>query len=568
MSPERASQGSTVCAPSTSGASRARTPASPISGINATSRAANASMQICAGSSVRYSPRKSGQTRWPLHSRAGRARASVQLTNVQTIPAENTAGAFRPEAPPACASVSTAAAASALQAYEAYDAHEPGVHIGRREVRRRSSRSGQSITRKAGMGPHRATATTITESTSPNSATRLKITSPAIAQMASSSSPTNRTGWRQSDAYPASHNVAGSPPTNPSSTSMNHVRRRMPRSLARKASCQLPNVCNDGRASMPLAPSYPDRSGAGKRSDSPPDHAERSYTQYWGTEPIQLSSNLHRVVTYLGLYSSRSEQRTEVTFGLTGRLYEVGRAIAIRRDALPRECRPGGFRDRLDRPSYGCARIGGLKHGRIACLFEHLAHEPVDPRQRKLDDHRAVGQLRQHRALLARPPRPFGRDQHTCATGSGHLAGAWPAGDVGGRIDVVSRLEALVGHLGGLEAVEPKMPDRAARAVEARQVPAIAPVDQRVRLNCPRRELVLVLLVVLESEQPPLRDRARDDGRDLGILPARGGELQPLAGGVLAERGDDLVAHRRERAIRDVLADQVDRSDQRLRLDR
>src|SRR5579875_2946142 len=333
MSPERASQGSTVCAPSTSGASRARTPASPISGINATSRAANASMQICAGSSVRYSPRKSGQTRWPLHSRAGRARASVQLTNVQTIPAENTAGAFRPEAPPACASVSTAAAASALQAYEAYDAHEPGVHIGRREVRRRSSRSGQSITRKAGMGPHRATATTITESTRPNSATRLKITSPAIAQMASSSSPTNRTGWRQSDAYPASHNVAGSPPTNPSSASMNHVRRRIPRSLARKASCQLPNVCNDGRASMPLAPSYPDRDGAGKRSDSPPDHAERSYTQYWGTEPIQLSSNLHGVVTYLGLYSSRSEQRTEVTFGLTGRLYEVGGRL--RSGAMP-----------------------------------------------------------------------------------------------------------------------------------------------------------------------------------------------------------------------------------------
>src|SRR5579875_2087644 len=330
MSPERASQGSTVCAPSTSGASRARTPASPISGINATSRAANASMQICAGSSVRYSPRKSGQTRWPLHSRAGRARASVR----------------------------TAAAASALQAYEAYDAHEPGVHIGRREVRRRSSRSGQSITRKAGMGPHRATATTITESTSPNSATRLKITSPAIAQMASSSSPTNRTGWRQSDAYPASHNVAGSPPTNPSSTSMNHVRRRIPRSLARKASCQLPNVCNDGRASMPLAPSYPDRDGAGKRSDSPPDHAERSYTQYWGTEPIQLSSNLHGVVTYLGLYSSRSEQRTEVTFGLTGRLYEVGRAIAIRARCptarvpprwLPRSPRPSFVRLRAHR---------------------------------------------------------------------------------------------------------------------------------------------------------------------------------------------------------------------------
>ena len=37
---------------------------------------------------------------------------------------------------------------------------------------------------------------------------------------------------------------------------------------------------------------------------------------------------------------------------------------------------------------------------------------------------------------------------------------------------------------------------------------------------------------------------------------------------VLAERGDDLLAHRRQRALGDVLADQVDRRDQRLGLDR
>ena len=80
-------------------------------------------------------------------------------------------------------------------------------------------------------------------------------------------------------------------------------------------------------------------------------------------------------------------------------------------------------------------------------------------------------------------------------------------------------------------------------------------------------ELVLVLLVVLEREQPPGGDRAGDDGRDLGIVAARGGDLKSLVGRVLAERGDDLLADRGERAFGDVLADQVDRGDQRLRLD-
>ena len=44
--------------------------------------------------------------------------------------------------------------------------------------------------------------------------------------------------------------------------------------------------------------------------------------------------------------------------------------------------------------------------------------------------------------------------------------------------------------------------------------------------------------------------------------------MQALLHRVLAERGDDLLARRGQRALRDVLADQVDRGDQRLGLDR
>ena len=123
-------------------------------------------------------------------------------------------------------------------------------------------------------------------------------------------------------------------------------------------------------------------------------------------------------------------------------------------------------------------------------------------------------------------------------------------------------------HAGGLEAVQPEVPDVVARGVEGGDVPALAAVDQRVRLDLPRRELVLVLLVVLERQQPALGDRARDDRGDLGVVATGGGDLEAFVDRVLAERGDDLLAHRGQRPLGDVLADQVDRGHQRLGLDR
>src|SRR5204863_1633329 len=84
----------------------------------------------------------------------------------------------------------------------------------------------------------------------------------------------------------------------------------------------------------------------------------------------------------------------------------------------------------------------------------------------------------------------------------------------------------------------------------------------------PGRELVLVLLVVLEGEQPVRRDRARHYGGDLGVVAAWRRHLQPFVDGVFAQRGDHLLTDRGQRALRDVLADQIDRRHQRLGLNR
>ena len=63
-------------------------------------------------------------------------------------------------------------------------------------------------------------------------------------------------------------------------------------------------------------------------------------------------------------------------------------------------------------------------------------------------------------------------------------------------------------------------------------------------------------------------DRLRDDARDGGVVGAGVGDLQALLERVGAERGDDLLARAGERALGQVVADQVDRGDERLGLDR
>src|SRR5205085_8177243 len=117
-----------------------------------------------------------------------------------------------------------------------------------------------------------------------------------------------------------------------------------------------------------------------------------------------------------------------------------------------------------------------------------------------------------------------------------------PAIDIRRRIDVGARPEAVVGDGCRLDPVEAEVPDVVSRGVEAGHVPALAPVDEGVRFHGPGRELVLVLLVVLEREHPAPGDGPGDDGGDLRVVAAGARDLEPLFGGVLAERGDDLGA--------------------------
>src|ERR1700730_19145862 len=105
----------------------------------------------------------------------------------------------------------------------------------------------------------------------------------------------------------------------------------------------------------------------------------------------------------------------------------------------------------------------------------------------------------------------------------------------------------LTGDARRLDAVESEMAHALAHQVVARHVPTLAPVDQCVRLHRAARELVLVLLVVLERQQIAPSDRARYDGRDLGVVAARGGDLETFLDRVLAEARGDLLAHGGER---------------------
>ena len=104
--------------------------------------------------------------------------------------------------------------------------------------------------------------------------------------------------------------------------------------------------------------------------------------------------------------------------------------------------------------------------------------------------------------------------------------------------------------------------------VVALDVPALFAVLQPVGLDRALGELVLVLLVVLEVEHAAAGDRLVDDPGDLGVAAAGRGDLQPLLGGVVAERFDDLLAGGLQAALGQVVAEEVDRRDQRLRLER
>ena len=103
--------------------------------------------------------------------------------------------------------------------------------------------------------------------------------------------------------------------------------------------------------------------------------------------------------------------------------------------------------------------------------------------------------------------------------------------------------------------------------VVAAEVPALRAVDELVGLDAALVEGVLVLLVVVELEDAVEVDRLVD-GPDHVRVVAAGRDLEPLLGGVVAERLDDLPARGGEAGLRQVVAEEVDRRDERLRLER
>ena len=103
--------------------------------------------------------------------------------------------------------------------------------------------------------------------------------------------------------------------------------------------------------------------------------------------------------------------------------------------------------------------------------------------------------------------------------------------------------------------------------VVAAEVPALRALDQLVGLDLALDEVVLVLLVVLELEHVVRLDRLVDGADHRRVVAARG-DLEPLLGGVVAERVDDLRAGGLQAGLRQVVAEEVDRRDQRLRLQR
>ena len=182
----------------------------------------------------------------------------------------------------------------------------------------------------------------------------------------------------------------------------------------------------------------------------------------------------------------------------------------------------------------------GSRTTRSPAPREDLAHQPGGAGIGKLDDHRAVGELLDHGALLAQPAGPLRRDPDPGHVGGRHLAVGHPALDAGDLLDLGAGLEAAAGDLGLLDPVELEVAHCLAAKVIALDVPALAPVLEPVRLDLALGELVLVLLVVVDLEHLALGDRLVDRRAHLGVAAAAGGDLQAFLRGVVAERLDDL----------------------------
>ena len=155
------------------------------------------------------------------------------------------------------------------------------------------------------------------------------------------------------------------------------------------------------------------------------------------------------------------------------------------------------------------ARVVGLEHHQVADALQDLAHEPVGRAVGELDHDGSVGELLDHGPLLAQPPGPLRRDpdaRHARASPTSPWTSHSCSASRSSTPSRGSKVSSADSRL--LHPVEPEVAGVVAAQVVAAQVPALGAADQLVGLDLALDELVLVLLVVVELEDPA-RPRSR-----------------------------------------------------------
>src|SRR5262245_63009471 len=116
------------------------------------------------------------------------------------------------------------------------------------------------------------------------------------------------------------------------------------------------------------------------------------------------------------------------------------------------------------------------------------------------------------------------------------------------RPEPLAGLECLALQPGAPHPVEPERALRVSRAVPRVDVPVRKLALDHVRLDEPRRECVLALLLVLDLDDAVLAD-ALAEGRDELLLGPRGAGLRGLAEVELAARPLELLPDALERRV-------------------
>src|SRR5262249_5654162 len=188
---------------------------------------------------------------------------------------------------------------------------------------------------------------------------------------------------------------------------------------------------------------------------------------------------------------------------------------------LPAACLDGG--------GYRIPGLLRLHHHQIPGPLDDRADQPLRRPVRELDPGGAVVELLDHRSLLSQPSRPLRGDPDPGDAGRPHLAPHQPLLLGEALLDPLARLEPRPRRPRLPDPVEPEVAGVVAGEVVAAQVPALGSADELVGLDLAFGELVLVLLVVVELEDPPGPDRIVDGRHDLRVV-APGGDLEALLG--------------------------------------